>query len=135
LEAATDALAPDAHTALVLYVGDGWPTFGDLETDAIVARLARRPGGPVRLGAIALGPTANRFGLSALRRGTGPLFEIADGDDAARVATDLLSVLVQPATRGVSVDLGPRVERVHPRRAGVAASGDTVTVVGKLRGP
>ncbi len=134
LEQAADRLPADAPAGLVLYVGDGWPTWGDLDPDAIRARLARRSRGAPRLGAVALGPVANRVGLAALVRGTGPLLEVADTQSAAQAATDLLATSVGPAIADVRVDLGPGVERVYPRGAMALRAGETFSVVGKLRG-
>ncbi|HVY46164.1 MAG TPA: VWA domain-containing protein, partial [Minicystis sp.] len=91
LEAGADALPADAPAGMVIYVGDGWPTVGDANVDAVLARLARRPNGSPRLGAVAVGPLVNRFALAALVRGSGPLLEIADSNDAARAAIALLT--------------------------------------------
>jgi hypothetical protein len=133
-EVAADALPADAPAGMVVYVGDGWPTVGDPGVEAIEARLARRKSGAPRLGAIAVGPLANRSALAALVRGTGPLFEIADSSDAARVAVSLLSEALRPTIAGVEIELGTEVERVYPRTARAVAAGDTVTAVGRFRG-
>ena len=107
---------------MVVYVGDGWPTLGDSNVEAIQARLARRAGGAPRLGAVAVGPLANRRVLAALTRGSGPLFEIADSQDAASAAVELVSEALKPAVAGVEVDFGPassasiRARRARGRR-------------------
>jgi hypothetical protein len=134
LEAGADALPADAPAGMVVYVGDGWPTMGDASVDAIEARLARRKSGAPRLGAVAVGPLANRFALAGLVSGTGPLFEIADTADAARVAVSLLSEALRPTVAGVSIELGPEVEQIYPRTARAVAAGDTVFAVGRYRG-
>ncbi len=134
LEAGADALPADAPAGMVVYVGDGWPTVGDATVDLIEARLARRKSGAPRLGAVAVGPLANRFALAALVRGTGPLFEIADTTDAARTAVSLLSEALRPTVAGVQIELGPEVERIYPRSARAVAAGDTVSAVGRFRG-
>ena len=134
LEAGADALPADAPAGMVVYVGDGWPTVGDATVDLIEARLARRKSGAPRLGAVAVGPLANRFALAGLVRGTGPLFEIADTTDAARVAVSLLSEALRPTVAGVQIDFGPEVERIYPRGARAVAAGDTVAAVGRTRG-
>jgi tetratricopeptide (TPR) repeat protein len=137
-EAGADALSPegspDAPAGMVVYVGDGWPTVGDATVDLIEARLARRRSGAPRLGAVAVGPLANRFALAALVRGTGPLFEIADTTDAARTAVSLLSEALRPTVAGVAIDFGPEVERIYPRGPRAVAAGDTVAAVGRFRG-
>jgi Flp pilus assembly protein TadD len=134
LERAADALPADAPAGMVIYVGDGWPTVGDVSVDAIRARLARRAGGVPRLGAIAVGPLANRFGLTALVRGSGPVFDIADREGAAEIAVHLLAEALKPAVAGVEIDLGPDVERVYPRGARTVLAGGTITTVGRVRG-
>ncbi len=135
LEAAADALPANAPAAMVIYIGDGWPTVGDGSVDLIHARLARRPGGAPRLGAVAVGPLVNKFALAALTRGSGPLFEIADSADAARVAIGLIADALQPTVAGVEIDFGPEVERIYPRGTRAALAGETVMAVGRVRGP
>jgi len=134
LEAAADLLPADAPAGMVIYVGDGWPTLGDSNPEAIAARLSRREQGAPRLGAIATGPLANRRLLSALTRGSGPLYEIADSEDAARIAVDLMSDALRPALASVEVDLGAEVDQVYPRTPRAIAAGETLTAVGRIRG-
>ncbi|MFO0661620.1 MAG: VWA domain-containing protein [Polyangiaceae bacterium] len=134
LQKAADAIPSDAPAGMVVYVGDGWPTLGDVAMSEIRGRLARRAGGAPRLGAIAVGPLANRFGLNALVRGTGPIFEIGDRSDAAQVAVNLLAEALKPSVAGVELDLGPEVERVYPRGAHAVIAGSTVMAVGRVRG-
>ncbi len=134
LELAADKLPEDAPDGMVIYIGDGWPTLGDLTPDAIRARLSRRERGAPRLGAVAIGPSANRLTLAALTRDSGPLIEVGDTTDAAKASVELLESALVPTVTDVSVDLGPGVERVYPRTAVAARRGSTVTFVGTLRG-
>jgi len=134
LERVADALPADSPSATLLYLGDGWPTLGDADVDAIRTRLSRRHGGAPRLGAVAVGPVANRFGLTALVRGMGPVFAIEDRDAAAQVAVQLLSEALKPSVAGVALDLGPEVERIYPRGARSLRAGETLTTVGRVRG-
>jgi tetratricopeptide (TPR) repeat protein len=134
LEAGADALPADAPAGMVIYIGDGWPTLGDPNVDAIQARLARRPGGAPRLGAVAVGPVVNRFALAGLVRGSGPLLEIADSSEAARVAIGLIAEALQPTVAGVEILFGPEVERIYPRGARAVVAGDTVFATGRVRG-
>lgn len=135
LERAADALPKGAPDAMVLYVGDGWATAGETTMEAVRARLSRRRGGVPRLGAVAVGPMANRFGLTALVRGSGPVLEIADRRGAAEVAVSLLSLALRPTVAGVELDLGPHIERVYPRGARAHQAGGSAYAVGRLRGP
>ncbi|MEZ4300090.1 MAG: VIT domain-containing protein [Polyangiaceae bacterium] len=134
LEDGADALPPGAPAAMVVYVGDGWPTVGDTSPERILARLARRTGGAPRLGAALVGPLVNRLGLAALIRGQGPLFEVRDSNDAAHTAVALLADALQPTVAGVELDLGSDVERVYPRGARAVLAGSTLTAVGRVRG-
>jgi tetratricopeptide (TPR) repeat protein/Mg-chelatase subunit ChlD len=134
LEAAADALPSDAPAAMAIYIGDGWPTLGDATLEQMQGRLARRVGGAPRIGAVAVGPLANRSLLAALARGTGPLFEVSDSADAARTAVSLISDALRPAVSGVEVDFGPLVERVYPRTPRAIALGESFSAVGRARG-
>ncbi|MFO0613965.1 MAG: VIT domain-containing protein [Polyangiaceae bacterium] len=133
LELAQAKLPADAPDAMVIYVGDGWPTLGDPTPEAIRARLARRRSGAARVGAVVVGPSANRRFLAALTKDSGPLIEIADTADAARASVDLLESALVPTVTGVSIDLGPGVERVYPRSELAVPRGSTITYVGTLR--
>ena len=134
LEGAADALPEGAPAAMVIYIGDGWPSVGDSSVDAINARLARRPGGAPRIGAVAVGPLCNKYALAALVRGSGTLLEMADRGDAPRAAVALIAEALQPTVAGVEIAFGPSVERIYPRGARAVVSGETVTAVGRVRG-
>lgn len=134
LERGADAIPADAPAGMVIYVGDGWPTVGDTNVDEMEARLARRAGGLPRLGAVAVGPMANRFALSALVRGSGPVLEIRGREDAAASAVDLLAEALRPGLADVEVRFPPGVERVYPRGAHAQVAGATVQAVGRLTG-
>jgi len=134
IEAGADVFEKDSPTAMVVYVGDGWPTVGDAKVSDIRARLARRTRPMPRLGAVAVGPVSNRFGLAALVRGSGPVLEVGDRMDAASQAAALVSDALQPMIAGVEIALGPEVEQVYPLEPRSVRAGDTVFAVGRLRG-
>ena len=134
LERGADAIPADAPAGMVVYLGDGWPTVGDTNVDAMEARLARRAGGLPRLGAVAVGSMANRFALSALVRGSGPVLEIRGREDAATAAVALLAEALRPAVADVEITFPPGVERVYPRGAHAQVAGATVQSVGRLVG-
>ncbi len=134
LERGADAIPADAPAGMVIYVGDGWPTVGDTNVDEMEARLARRAGGLPRLGAVAVGPMANRFALSALVRGSGPVLEIRGREDAAASAVNLLAEALRPAVADVELSFPPGVDRVYPRGAHAQVAGATVQAVGRVVG-
>ncbi len=132
LEAAADAIPEDAPSAMVVYVGDGFPSVGDQTAEAITARLARRKQGVPRIGAVLLGPTTNRRAFAALTRGSGPLVEVGDSEEAASASISLLEHALVPTVTGVSVELGPSVARIYPRQDSAAVQGSSLMIVGKL---
>lgn len=133
LEEAQSKLPADAVGGMVIYVGDGWPTLGDPTPESIRARLARRKGGAARVGAVVVGPSANRRFLAALTKDSGPLIEVADSADAPKASVDLLESALVPTVTGVSLELGAGVERVYPRTDLAVPLGSTLTFVGTLR--
>jgi len=134
LETAADLLPDDAPSAMVVYVGDGWPSVGDTTAEAIKARLARRDRGVPRLGAVLIGPATNKRAFAALTHATGPLVEVGDSEDAAAASVELLERALVPTVTGVTIDLGPDVARVYPRDEIAVAQGSTIMAVGKIAG-
>lgn len=132
LEAAADALPKDASSGMVVYVGDGWGSVGDRTAEAIRARLERREGGAPRVGAVLVGPSSNRRTFAELTRGSGPLVEVGDSEDAAVASVALLERAIVPTVTGIVVDLGPDVSRVYPRDEIAAPQGSSLLIVGKL---
>lgn len=134
LERGADALPKDAPAGMVVYVGDGRATVGDGTVDAVKARLARRAGGVPRLGAVAVGPLADRYVLSALVRGSGPMLSISDRQEAASAAVHLLTEALRPAVADVLVEFPPEVDRIYPREPRALLAGSTFTAVGRVKG-
>ena len=139
LEQAADALDAKgvgnrAGSGMVVYIGDGRPTVGELDARDMRRRLSRRIGGMPRLGAVAVGEGANRWLLARLVAGSGPIYEVADRSEAAHIGASLVADALEPTLRNVDLDLGPNIDRIYPREARAALAGSTVTVVGRLRG-
>lgn len=135
LEGGADAIPADVAGGMVVYVGDGWGSVGDRSADAIRARLARRKAGAPRIGAVLVGPSSNRRTFAELTRGSGPLVEVGDSEDAAQASVSLLEKAIVPTVTGVSADLGPDVSRLYPRAEIAAPQGSSVMFVGRLSGP
>lgn len=135
LRGAMDRLPAEDPNAMVLYVGDGFPSLGELSPGRIATALSRKAGPLTRLGAVAVGPSANTRLLAALTEGRGPLLSIQDSADAAALAVGFLAEAMIPVVADVTLDLGPTVERVYPRNGQVVRRGATAWAVGKLVGP
>ncbi len=123
-----------AGSGMVVYVGDGRPTVGEPDAERIRRLIGRRVAGVPRLGAIAVGPSADRWTLAKLVAGVGTVYEVQDRSDAARAGAALLADALEPTFRDVELDLGPTIDRVYPREARAVLAGSTVTVLGRLRG-
>lgn len=119
---------------MVVYIGDGRPTVGASDARSLRRLLQKRPGGMPRIGAIAVGPGANRWLLAKLVQGAGSVHEVLDRSDAASAGALLLTSALEPTLRDVSVDLGPHIDRIYPREGQAVVGGSTVTVIGRLRG-
>jgi Ca-activated chloride channel family protein len=133
LAAAAQSLDPSpTHRGLVVYVGDGAPTVGELALVDLQARLAKLPR-PVRVFGLGVGDAADMAILAGLARGAFAE-RVGDANAAARSALRLLEAAERPARLGASVDLGPTVERVYPRDLGALVSGEAQIVVGRLVG-
>lgn len=135
LERAADLVDTDAEksSAMVVYLGDGHPTVGEVTARELRKRLARRATGVPRLGAFAIGQGADRWMLAELVAG-GPVLDVVDRPDAARASAALVASALAPTFRDVTVDLGSTVDRVYPRDPVAVLAGTTVVVSGRLRG-
>ena len=132
LQTAADHLDEASVGGLVLYVGDGWASVGDLSAKSIRARLSRRAGGLPRLAAISVGSNANQLGLVELTWGLGPMLHAQSRTEGAQLANRILATAIEPTISDARLDLGPHVEQVYPLRGTAAAPGSTVFAVGRL---
>lgn len=123
-----------AGSGMVVYIGDGRPSVGEPDAEHIRRLIARRVGGLPRLGAVAVGASADRWLLAKLVAGVGAVYEVGDRADAARAGAKLLADALQPTLRDVDLDLGSTVDRIYPREGRAVLAGSTVTVLGRLRG-
>lgn len=128
--AATEVFDDPTRNALVIYVGDGAPTVGELEADALLAHIARLPR-PLRLYAMAVGDEADLGLLSTLTRGGGLAERIVARPAAAEAALRFLAHAREPVAQRVSVTL-EGIEQVFPRRPVAVRRGDVLAVVGRV---
>lgn len=137
LERAADALdaqPDDSRNRMVVYLGDGRPSLGELSADRIRAELQRRAGGVPRIAGIAVGGNADRWLLARLVAGSGPVHTVIDRSEAAQVATQIVAAAEVTTDREVTFDLGPNIDRIYPREGRAVPAGTTAMVVGRLRG-
>jgi hypothetical protein len=131
LAEAASRLDPNRR-GVVVYIGDGKPTVGELVVADLRDRLDRLPR-PTRLFAIGVGQVADLGILKGVARG-GFAERVVDGYGAARASIRLLEEAERPVWLGVKVDLGVGVDRVYPRELGALFADETALVVGRLTG-
>lgn len=127
------ALLDPARPGVVIYVGDGAPTVGELEADALLERVARLPR-PLRAYAIAVGSTAELGLLETLTRGSGLARRVETRAEGARVAIELLGHARRPVAQRVEVEVGSGIEQLFPRRPVDVVLGDPLNIVGRVDG-
>jgi tetratricopeptide (TPR) repeat protein len=115
----------------VLYLGDGVPTTGAVDMTSVRSALASIEN-PPRFFALGVGDGANVDLLRGLFGGQAS--PVRERTEASRAVMGVLAEAARPTLRGVSVDLGPTVERVYPRAPIVVEQGAHLRLVGRLRG-
>jgi len=119
-----------SRRGVVVYIGDGRPTVGELVIADLRARLDRLSR-PARVFALGVGQAADMGVMKGLARG-GFAERVADASGAARASLRLLEDAERPVWLGVKVDLGVGVDRVYPREMGALFADETALVVGRL---
>lgn len=129
LAEAAALLDPERH-GVVVYVGDGAPTVGELGAEALLERVQRLPH-PLRAYGVGVGGDANLDLLDAVTRGGGLALRVETRAAAAEAALELLAHARRPAAQRVSVELAG-AEQVFPRAATDVVRGAVLPVVGRV---
>ena len=132
LHGADSGVAGPEPERLIIYLGDGNPSAGELAPDELLRHL-EKPLTGTRVQAIALGARSDLLFLDALTRRTGGDILRADAKDDLRGLVRELRLRAEvPVARDVQLTLPRGMEYVHPRRLTALRPGDTVLLVGKL---
>jgi Ca-activated chloride channel family protein len=126
------SLLDPTREGIVVYVGDGAPTVGEMEADELRQHLSELPH-PVRLYAIAVGGEANLDLLAELVRGGGLAMRVEEHQAAANASLRLFAHAARPVIEDLTVDLGTGIENVFPRVSISTARGEVIDVVGRIR--
>ncbi|MCD6498515.1 MAG: AgmX/PglI C-terminal domain-containing protein [Deltaproteobacteria bacterium] len=132
LTQAARLLQPGRRGAIV-YLGDAMPTVGELDLASLKKRLSRLTT-PIRLYGVAVGQEANLDLLAGLTESGGRALRVTDQAGAGRAALRIAEHLARPVMQKVTVDLGPTVEQVYPRRPVTVVAGHPLMVAGRLKG-
>lgn len=132
--AAADPKSGEAERVIV-YLGDGNPSAGELAPDELLRHL-ERPLAGTRVQAVALGARSDLTVLSALTRKSGGDLLRADAKDDLRALVRELRLRGEvPVARDVDLTLPEGMLYVHPEQVSALRPGDTVTLLGKLSKP
>lgn len=126
----TAAKLDPKRRGVVVYVGDGSPTVGELALPDLRARLAKLPN-PVRIFGLGVGDGADMAMLKGIARGAFAE-RVGDANAAARSALRLLETAERPAWLGATVDLGSQIERVFPRDLGALVADEGALMLGRI---
>lgn len=118
---------------IVIYVGDGFPTVGELDLGSLKERIKRLPN-PVRLYGIALGDEANLDLLAGLCAGRGISKRIENRVEAAEAAISLLADASTPVIENITYEIDGGIERVYPARITTLKITQPVHFIGRLTG-
>ncbi len=119
-----------APRAAVLYLGDGQPTTGALDATSIRTALSQLRRAP-RFFALGLGDDANVDLLRAVM-GESSARTVGSRDELSAAVLATLTDAARPMLRGVTVDLGPSVERIYPRGALTVPDSGRLRLFGRL---
>ncbi|MSP58795.1 MAG: hypothetical protein EXR72_00360 [Myxococcales bacterium] len=126
------ALLEPGRRGAVIYIGDAFPTVGELNLKALRERLDRLPA-PLRLYGVGIGDDADLALLSGLAADGGLALRVGDRAAAADAALRLLGHASLRAAFRVKVDVGAGVDRVYPRAATTVVEGEALPIVARVR--
>lgn len=134
LQQAAEVLDQSGGSArhVVVYLGDGVPTSGEMAPDGITD-LLRTPMADTRVLAVALGSRSDLTALQAVVDITGGDLVQADARDDLRAMVRELRLRAEvPALRNASLDLPDGMVMARMNNVSAIRPGDTVVVTGKL---
>ncbi len=125
-------LVETENRASVVYIGDGFPTVGEMNLPDLQNRLHRLEH-PLRLYGVGVGGEANLDLLSGLAGESGLAVRIEGRAEAGSAALEIMSHMNRNVLRNVEIDAGPSVERVYPGGRVDIVEGEPIVVVGRIR--
>jgi len=129
------ATGPEPGEQVIVYLGDGNASAGELAPDELLRHLEPTLAG-IRVQAVAMGARSDLMLLGALADNTGGDLVQADAkDDLQGLVRELRLRAAVPVARNVEIDLPPGMLYTHPSKIGSIRSGDPLVIVGKLGGP
>jgi TonB family protein len=129
----TAAVASKEPGGVVVYVGDGFPTVGELDLGGLKEKLKRLPNN-VKLYGVGLGEESNLDLLAGLCSERGLARRIIDRVEAAETAIDILADATTPTVENLAYEIDGGIERVYPAEIAMLKVTDPVRLIGRLTG-
>ena len=128
-------IAEEERPTYVLFLTDGLPTEGEIETNRILDSAARNAGGNIRLFAFGVGHDVDTIlldGLADQHRGTSTY--VVPGEAIDETVNALYRKLSNPVLTGVEIDFGDiAVSDLYPRTIPDLFSGEQLVLLGRYR--
>ncbi len=118
---------------VVIYVGDAFPTVGEMDLDSLSARIDRLPFA-VRTYGVALGEESNLDLLTGLSRRGGFAARVSDRTEASELAYRILADASVPVFEDVTFEIDGGVERLYPRGTQTLRVNEPLHILGRLTG-
>lgn len=131
LAEAAELLDP-ARSGIVVYVGDGAPTVGEMGAEGLLQRVERLAS-PLRAYAVAIGGDSSLELLETLTRGGGLATRVETRSAAAEAALRILAHARHPVAQRIEVEL-EGADQVFPRRAVDVVQGAVLPIVARVDG-
>ncbi|RMG98522.1 MAG: hypothetical protein D6705_05800 [Deltaproteobacteria bacterium] len=132
IRTAADVVGGTGRRTVVVYLGDGVPTSGELATDELLRRHADVLD-RVEFEAVALGSRADLLLLeSVARRSGGDVIAASPTDDLDLAVRELAVRLAVPPLRGAEVSLPPMLEDIHPAGPRAVRPGQILTFTARV---
>jgi hypothetical protein len=126
---------PSAAERVIVYLGDGAPSSGELAADKL-AKLMRAPLEGHRVMAVALGARSDLTALGAVVQTTGgDLLRADPRDDVGQLVREIQLRAQVPVAREIELDLPDGMTSVRTLDTAGLREGDSVILLGKLRHP
>ncbi|MFT5357396.1 MAG: tetratricopeptide (TPR) repeat protein, partial [Polyangiales bacterium] len=131
LAEAAELLDP-ARSGVVVYVGDGAPTVGEMGAEGLLERV-QRLASPLRAYAVAIGEDSSLELLETITRGGGLATRVETRSGAAEAALRILAHARHPVAQRIEVEF-EGADQVFPRRAVDVVQGAVLPIVARVDG-
>jgi len=117
---------------LVVLVTDGKPTVGERDAGRILERIAEANRGRARVFTFGVGKNLDVGLLDRIAEATGGVRDyVAEHERIDAMTARLFHKIDRPVITDVSLEFGPGIEQVYPRRVGDLYDGDELVLLGR----